>query len=103
VSGLAPPELRELIGLLAELTEMLPIPADGNWKRHDEVQLGRQSLLTSRLQMLARELADLGKYPAAGEEMLIMFCERSARVIGAELAKPLGYEPKADAAAGQPA
>jgi hypothetical protein len=102
---LVPPELRELVGLLAELAELLPSAVTlAGWEQRHEVQSRRGAVLASRLQILADELNSevSKKYPAHAAEWLAECCERSVNAVRAELAKPLGYEPKA-AAAGQSA
>lgn len=98
MNGLAPPELRELLGLLAQLGKFLPLPADGNWDRRADVQRGREILLCSRLDQLEIQLQAGDKYPTVGGEMLAEHCMRSAEVIRAKLAEPLGYEPEMAAA-----
>jgi len=101
VSGqkLVPPGLRTLLGLLAELAEFLPLPADGNWDRRRDVERSRASLLTSRLRMLDDQLAVCELYPDVGEQELAAYCQRSAQVIRAELAEPLGYQARTETAA----
>jgi hypothetical protein len=103
MSGQVPPELRELLGLLAALSEMLPHPADHNWDRRREVENERHSLLASRLSMLDDQLATCALYPNVAGDLLSGFCQRSIKVIRAKLVEPLGYQVQADAAAGRPA
>jgi hypothetical protein len=92
-----PLPLREMLGLLAELAESLPIPAGGNWDAWRNAQNRRQSLVSSRLILLTGALKIHDKYPGSpeiNEKMLADFCERSIAAARQMLAEPLGYEPR---------
>jgi hypothetical protein len=97
-----PTELRELLGLLAELAEMPPTPAGSNWDRYREVEGKRQSMvrvllgsLNSTLTVHARVLAE---HPDIAEQELGKDCRRWVSLARERLAEPLGYEPKPEAA-----
>ena len=93
-----PAELRELLGLLAELAEPLPSAADGNWGRRREVQDRRDSKLRVTLGFLSTTLAALDKYPTVAEAALARDCCRWSEQVRERLAEPLGYEPQAEPA-----
>ena len=90
-----PTELRELLGLLAELAHT-PRPADwrDGYDRFREVQMHRRALLEVRLITLADELEINDKYPSVAAERLASHCERAVQTCRERLAEPLGYEPE---------
>jgi hypothetical protein len=92
-----PPELAELIGLLAKLTKVLPAPAsrDGapfvrseDWEQRDETEDRRQMVLRSCVISLNLAVA----YPGVAPDLAELCARLSARVRD-ELATPLGYQP----------
>jgi hypothetical protein len=89
-----PNDLRELLGLLAELAEPLPGAADGNWESRRKAQDRRDSKLSVTLGFLSTTLAALDKYPAVAEEELARDCRRWIGQVRERLAEPLGYEPE---------
>jgi hypothetical protein len=95
---LVPPELRELLTLLADLAELLPMPANGQegaWDRRSDLGIRRQSLLTVRLGALVDTFAVCDQYPSVAAESLAVECARGIKRIRECLAEPLGYEPEA--------
>ena len=95
LAQLVPPGLAELLGLMSELAELLPAATtSAGWNQRHDVQGDRQAVLRSRLQLLHDELEFCKKYPTRAREDLASYCQRAAEAIRAELAKPLGYEPK---------
>lgn len=92
-----PPELAELVGLLAELGQLLPSATTVfGWDQRREAEGRRMAILRSRLQILADELnSQVSKdYPEHAARWLTECCQRSAEAVRDELATPLGYEPK---------
>ena len=93
MSALVPPELRELLGLLAQLAET-PGPAQStaeNWEARRRAEGRRQAILASRLELLL-DVLDVGE-AGGGADYLTRFCERSIKACRERLAEPLGYEP----------
>jgi hypothetical protein len=96
---LVPPDLRELIGLMRDLSEVLPIPAGGvdsareAWQARER-RSSRASLLRAHLHSAAVQLELGPQYPHVEADMLTRDCQRSIAAIRQELAKPLGYEPE---------
>lgn len=93
---LVPEELRELLTLMRDLSESLPIPAtsaDGAWDARRKRGNRRASVLCTRLHTLAVELEMADKYPSVAAAGLTRYCERTSADIREELARPLGYEP----------
>jgi hypothetical protein len=88
-AALVPPEMQELLELLAALSRRLPRPADGNWNRRDDLTLERQIELGIQLESLVLEM----KYPS-GRGGLVRYCQEHSRDIRAKLAVPLGYQPE---------
>ena len=91
---LVPPEMRELLGLLGELAQQLPMPADRNWDRRDDVRVHRLITLDIRIASLLDQLRICDLYPSIDAKLLADHCRQSAKAIRAILAEPLGYEPK---------
>ena len=89
-----PAGLRELLEVLAELAEILPVPADHNWDRRGDLEIRRHSMLSSRLEMLVDQIKSGDEYPGVAADLLTSYCQRSVKAVRAELAKPLGYEPE---------
>jgi len=94
-----PAPLRELLGLLAELAELPPMPADSNWDRYHEVQGKRESMVRVLLGSLSSTLTVhdqvLADYHKIAEEALASDCEHWIEMVRERLAEPLGYEPRA--------
>jgi hypothetical protein len=97
---LVPPDLRELIGLMRDLSVALPIPAGGvdsareAWQAREERRSSRASVLRAYLHSVAVQLELGPQYPHVEADMLTRDCQRSIAAIRQELAKPLGYEPE---------
>jgi len=89
-----PLPLRELLGVLAELGEHLPMPADDNWERYRVVRETRLWALTGLLSGLCRDLEVGDRHPAAAETDLVTVCRLWTETARAQLAEPLGYEPE---------
>ncbi len=90
---LVPPELRELLTLLRDLAQPLPMPVQGgNWETRHDREIWRDSLLRTRIDGLVDQLSVGDRYPSVAAECLATYCQRSAEAIRAELARPLGYE-----------
>lgn len=107
---LVPPGLRELLEVFGELTRPVPLPAKGTalldiaWKARDDRTNWHRALLNSRVDSLIDQLQILDSYPDVADEILQGHCARAVAAIRAELGKPLGYEPRAEAVpAGDPA
>ncbi len=90
---LVTPELRELLTLLNDLAQPLPMPVQGgNWEARRDREIWRTSMLRTRIDGLVDQLSVGDRYPSVAAECLASYCQRSAEAIRAELAKPLGYE-----------
>jgi hypothetical protein len=101
VSGVPAP-LRELLGLLAELAERPPVPADSNWDRRRDAEDSRHSTLSVILNSLNDSLRVHDEVLAAhrriAEESLARDCQHWISMARQRLAEPLGYEPQPEAA-----
>jgi hypothetical protein len=99
---LVPPELRELLTLLDDLAQPLPMPVrgSGGWDARHDREIWRTCMLRTRIDGLVDQLSIGDRYPSVAAECLASYCQRSAEAIRAELAKPLGYE--AEESRGEP-
>jgi hypothetical protein len=106
---LVPAELRELLGLMRDLTERLPTPAKdsdglaaaGEWDQRRDLADTRKVRLAVVLEELVGQLEMADEYPSVGGEYLARYCQRAADRLRGYLAEPLGYEPAPDREAGQ--
>lgn len=93
-----PAPLRELLGVLGELAERPPLPADSNWRRMREVEDSRGSMLRVIIDSLNSTLTVhdrmLSSNRKLAEEELGKDCERRITMARERLAEPLGYEPQ---------
>jgi hypothetical protein len=96
VKPIVPPELREVLTLMHELTESLPMPEKGanGWDARHDREIWRQATLKAHLGTLVSQLESCEKYPSVAEQGLLNCCQQSVKTIREELAKPLGYEPE---------
>ena len=99
---LVPAELRELLTLMRDIAEPLPLPAlgpdglsaAGAWDRRRELEISRDSLVRSRLGSLVSQLAIDDDYPSVAAECLASYCQHSSEAIRQQIAEPLGYDPR---------
>ena len=89
-----PAELRELLEVLADLTEPLPRAADGNWNRRREAEGRRESMLRVTIGSLVSTLRIHDQFPGVAGKLLAQDCKRWTEVARERLAEPLGYEPE---------
>jgi hypothetical protein len=98
---LVPAELPELLTLMRDLSEPLPVPArgpdgtpaGGAWQARREREIHRDALLGTRLHGLVDQIEVCDQYPSVAAGELARYCERASETIREELARPLGYEP----------
>ncbi len=89
-----PPELRELLTLMRDLAQPLPMPEKGThgWDARHDREISRHSMLSVRLDSLIDQMEIGDQYPSVAAECLSWYCTRTTEAIRRELAKPLGYE-----------
>lgn len=94
---LVPPELVELLDVLARLGKHVPIPAmesgSAGWERRREVEDRRRSTVHTHLDNLAVTIKTWNDAPDLMREPLAKLCREWAEQARARLAEPLGYEP----------
>jgi hypothetical protein len=103
---LVPPELRELVTLVSQLMAPLPLPAGehggaaAGWEARRDAADRRSSVAGATMLGLAVTLEAADAHPEFYPEVLAGLCRRDSERVRAELAKPLGYEQRADREAG---
>lgn len=97
-----PVPLRELLGLLGQLAEWPPIPADSNWASRRDAEDSRHSTLSVILSSLNDSLRVhdevLPAHRRIAEESLARDCQHWISMARQQLAEPLGYEPQPEPA-----
>jgi hypothetical protein len=99
---IVPPELVELLMLLSELNDFLPVPAamdNAGWKRRNELQDMRENTVLMITHHLAITLNSWNDNPHY-KDMFAERCQEWAGRARERLAEPLGYEPKNDLSTG---